>query len=174
MCHCRYNWLFQLLYIPIVRVTLRGMEKSFSPKQLPSRLQAHPIFVMIMLLKTARRLSNERYGEKPKGVHMPHYAILAMLDEHETLSQKQISQMIDTNPSDIVDLIDALEDAGMVVRSLDKHDRRRHSLHITDNGRAELAKLDVKTAELNDILLAPLTPLQRQQFEEYLYRLLKR
>ncbi len=150
------------------------MEKSLPPKQLPSRLQAHPIFMMIMLLKTARRLSTERYGEKPKGVHMPHYAILAMLDEHETLSQKQISQMIDTDPGDIVGLIDSLEDARMVVRSPDKQDRRRHSLRITDVGRTELAKLDVRTAELNDILFAPLTPEQRRQFEEALCRLLER
>jgi DNA-binding MarR family transcriptional regulator len=128
---------------------------------------------MIMLLKTARRISADRYGEKSKGVHMPHYAILAMLDEYGALSQKQISQMIDTDPGNIVGLIDNLEDANMVARKPDKHDRRRHALHITDTGRAELAELDVKTTELNNILFAPLTPAERRQFEGYLYRLLE-
>ncbi len=150
------------------------MKKAFfPPKQLPARLRAHPIFVMIMLLKTARRISTEQYGKDIKQVHLPHYAILAMLDEYGALSQKQISQMIDTDPSDVVGLIDKLEEALMVTRKPDMHDRRRHSLQITAIGRDELAKLDVRTAELSDLFLQPLKPDERHQFEEYLHRLLE-
>jgi len=149
------------------------MEKPLIPKRLPARLQAHPIFVMIMLLKVARRMSTEHYGEKTKAINIQHYAILAMIDEYGPLSQKQISQMIDTDPSDIVGLMDTLEEAQMVTRKRDMNDRRRHSLQITDTGQRELADLDVRTAELNDIFFQPLNSGERRQFEEYLRRLLE-
>ncbi len=149
------------------------MERPLAPQQLPTRLQAHPIFVMIMLLKATRRMSNKRYGEKTKGVHVQHHAILAMIDEYGALSQKQISQMIDTDPSDVVGLIDELEEALMVVRRQDPTDRRRHSLHITDTGRRELADLDIRTTEVNDAFFQPLNAGERRQFEEYLHRLLE-
>lgn len=149
------------------------MEKPLSPKRLPARLQAHPIFVMIMLLKAIRRMSTERYGEKTKGVNVQHYAILAMIDEYGTLSQKQISQMIDVDPSDVVGLMDTLEKAQTITRTRNPNDRRRLSLQITDAGRRELANLDVRTTAVNDIFFQSLSSGERRQFEQYLRRLLE-
>jgi DNA-binding MarR family transcriptional regulator len=69
---------------------------------------------------------------------LPGFAVMAALEEFGPASQSEVSRRLRFDPSDLVAIIDALEDAGWVIRGRDERDRRRHELRLTDAGREAL------------------------------------
>jgi DNA-binding MarR family transcriptional regulator len=62
------------------------------------------------------------------------------VDEHGGGSQQQVSDSLEVDRSEMVRIIDRLEEAGMVVRDRDPADRRRHRLTLTPSGRRALER----------------------------------
>lgn len=102
---------------------------------LPARLLKSPVFLMIMLTGEGRRRAIAR-GYR---VRVPHFAVLAALDEFGPASQKEISERLRFDASDLVKVIDLLEEDGLVRRDRDPQDRRRHAIVLTPAGRRWLA-----------------------------------
>lgn len=67
----------------------------------------------------------------------------------EPMSQRQLSELLNVDASDMVRLIDSLENNGWVTRERDPKDRRRQIVEATKKGKKALAKLgdDVAAAE---------------------------
>jgi DNA-binding MarR family transcriptional regulator len=137
---------------------------------LPSRLLSVPAYVMLELLKALRQQGIDRAPE-PKW-RLPGFAVMAALEEFGPASQSEVSRRVRFDPSDLVGIIDALEEAGWVVRGRDEHDRRRHLLQLTEAGRVALAERFALVAESIDHTLAPLDAQERAQFQSMLLRLL--
>ena len=74
----------------------------------------------------------------------------------------------------ITPLVDALEKQGLVVRVPDERDRRAIQLALTDAGRAQLAPLAQAVEAASDILLSPLSAVERRTLLELLTRLIER
>jgi len=144
------------------------MERKFA---YPKRYMNNPVLLMITFLKHARRRGTEMFGEEKARLHLPHYAVLVMLEEHGPLSQKDVSVQLDVDPSDLVGFVDRLEQEQCVERQRDTSDRRRHSLAITQKGRDFLEAADERSRRLKDELFAPLSAAERRQFEDMLRRL---
>ena len=71
------------------------------------------------------------------------YGVLRMVAASEApLSQRELSDKLGMDPSDIVGLVDVLEDAGFVVRNRDETDRRRYALRLTAAGEQAKARFD--------------------------------
>jgi DNA-binding MarR family transcriptional regulator len=113
-----------------------------------------PSYLMLQLVREVRRLArNELRG--------PHVTVLAFLAEQEAVAQKRISDRVQMDPSDLVSVLDDLEQRGFAQRRRDERDRRRFTVSITDEGRrALIERLETARAH-EDELLAPLTSQER-------------
>lgn len=102
-----------------------------------------------------------------------HYAVLAALYEAGPASQSALSDRTGIYRSDLVAVLNELADRGLVQREPDPVDRRRNVITLTERGRAQLDRLDVLVAELQDELLAPLSAAERGQLIDLLTRLVE-
>jgi MarR family transcriptional regulator, lower aerobic nicotinate degradation pathway regulator len=97
-----------------------------------------------------------------------HYAVLATLDEFGPASQAGLSSRTGIYRSDLVAVINELADRELVERAPDPADRRRNLVTLTGPGRRQLLTLDKLLADVEDEVLAPLTPAQREQLARLL------
>ncbi|MEV6430032.1 MarR family transcriptional regulator [Nocardia sp. NPDC051463] len=68
--------------------------------------------------------------------------VLVHLEDNDELSQQQVSDAMHIDRSEVVRMIDGLEQAGFVVRTRDPGDRRKYRLSITQAGKAERRRTD--------------------------------
>ena len=87
-----------------------------------------------------------------------HYAVLATLDELGPVSQAELSCRTGIYRSDLVAVIHELADRGLVERSPNPADRRRNLITLTKEGHRQLLRLDKLLADVENDVLAPLTP----------------
>lgn len=113
---------------------------------LPSALAKSPHFQ----IERVRRHTKDEV-ERTLAAHettMREFWILTCVDV-EAMSQRQLSELLNVDASDMVRLIDSLEDHGWVTRDRDPKDRRRQIVAATKKGTKALTKLgdDVAAAE---------------------------
>jgi DNA-binding MarR family transcriptional regulator len=108
------------------------------------------------------------------GVRGYHYRLLAALEESGPASQITLGRRTGIDRSDVVATLNDLEADGLVTRSPDAADRRRNVITITARGITRLAELDDIVADVQESLLAPLTPDERVQLLGLLDRLTTR
>ena len=90
----------------------------------------------------------------------------------EPLSQRDLSDRLGIDPSDIVGLVDVLEGAGLVTRRRDEADRRRYALELTDAGWVAVDRFDDLASGVSDQLLANLSAAEQAELERLLERVL--
>ena len=70
------------------------------------------------------------------GVSIPQCDVLTTLGEKEGVSQQELAQRLYVTKGNISGLVDRLQTAGFVERRPSASDRRQHSIHLTEKGRA--------------------------------------
>jgi DNA-binding MarR family transcriptional regulator len=100
-----------------------------------------------------------------------HYSVLAVVGEQAHKAQATIAAALGLDPSQLVGILDALEDKGLILRERDPADRRRHLVSLTAKGRRELIRLRTLIDKLEDGLFAPLDPASRHTMHTLLLRL---
>jgi DNA-binding MarR family transcriptional regulator len=88
----------------------------------------------------------------------------------EPVSQREVSDRLLLDPSDLVSLVDILEKAGLVERRRDPADRRRYALEITRAGRTAVRRLELVARDAGEAVLAPLDEAERQLLGHLLQR----
>ncbi|WP_433603276.1 MarR family winged helix-turn-helix transcriptional regulator [Nocardia sp. CA-135953] len=83
-------------------------------------------------------------------------------EEFDDLSQQQVSTALGIDRSEVVRLIDGLEESGFVIRTRDSADRRKYRLSIPQAGRAERRKTDELIEEAAERVLYRLDEDERQ------------
>ncbi|REF00231.1 MarR family transcriptional regulator [Thermomonospora umbrina] len=129
-----------------------------------------PTHLVAEFLRLARRTSEELYPAEE--LRRPHVVTLAWLADQGPMSQRQVSERLRVGPADLVGVIDTLERLALVERRRDPADRRRYSLHLTDEGRRALRERRVRGERLNDTLLAGLTEPERDTLRSLLLKAL--
>lgn len=76
------------------------------------------------------------------GLTMKGFAALATVISEGPISQQRLSRRIRMDPATMVDVIDALEEDGYIVRRRNPSDRREYSLQPTPKGRALFTRAD--------------------------------
>ncbi len=99
--------------------------------------------------------------------------VLRVVAARDAVSQREVSDELLLDPSDVVSLVDILEGAGMLRRRRDPSDRRRYALQLTAAGRRAVLRLTEISQQINAELLAPLGPVEREQLAALLARVVQ-
>lgn len=91
------------------------------------------------------------------------FAVLNVLGARERAIQQQLSADMGIDPSAMVKLINALEEAGLVERQRRPNDRRAWEVTITPNGRHTLQQAKELASDIELEILGGLTAAERRQ-----------
>jgi DNA-binding MarR family transcriptional regulator len=148
---------------------LQAAAKDADRAGLPERLRAHPMFVMLQLLRFARRSGNAE--PSPGNLRLPHYGVLSVLCDDGPASQREVADRLHLDASDLVGIVDGLEAGGYLTRVRDEADRRRYILTATPAGRDVLAEVERHSRDTRARFLAPLSEAERATLTDLLARL---
>jgi len=91
-------------------------------------------------LLAADRRQRGRDQQRPDGtLSHAHLRSLLVLGREEEVTAGTLARAADLNPASVTAMLDQLEEAGLVRRRRDTHDRRQCWVGLTDAGRAQLA-----------------------------------
>jgi DNA-binding MarR family transcriptional regulator len=138
---------------------------------LPRELLLSPLFVLGRVGYSIKLLALdefERIGFSPY-----HHSVLALLEEGSRETQATIADALKLDRSQLVGLLDGLEEKGLSERRRDPNDRRRHLVGITDAGRKQLAEFRKLVARVEDEVLAPLDAEERATLRDLVLRVAK-
>ncbi|HEY2297153.1 MAG TPA: MarR family transcriptional regulator [Jatrophihabitans sp.] len=139
------------------------------PGSLPRELVARSGFLLVRLGTEFK--SRAMAALAKAGVSQYHYSVLALLDEQPSETQAAIADALGLDRSQLVRILDSLEDRGLIARHRDRADRRRHMVSVTADGREQLRELRRTIDGLETDLLAPLKPADRDKLHELLLQL---
>jgi DNA-binding MarR family transcriptional regulator len=134
----------------------------------PARVRTKPSWLLNQATIPANRLVAAGLAGVEARRH--DYVLLASLDEAGSASQAELSRRTTIDRSDMVAAINELAERGLVERAPDPTDRRRNVVTLTTAGRRHLRRLDTLLAEVQDDLLAPLSPDERERLVHLLTR----
>jgi MarR family transcriptional regulator, lower aerobic nicotinate degradation pathway regulator len=133
------------------------------------RVAGRPTWLLNRANARAHALLAEAFAAH--GLRGYHFRLLAALDEHGPSSQADLARHTDIDRSDVVATVTDLLDLGYAQRKPDPLDRRRNVVSITRRGTAMLERLDTSLDDVQDSLLAPLTPAERKTLVRLLAKL---
>jgi DNA-binding MarR family transcriptional regulator len=137
--------------------------------RLPQELVARSGFLLVRLGLGFKTRALEQLAQA--GFSQYHYGVLALLDEQPQETQAQIADTLGVDRSQLVRVLDGLEDRGLVARHRDETDRRRHTVSVTAAGRRQLHRIRATIDQLEDDLLAPLDTADRRRLHALLLQL---
>jgi DNA-binding MarR family transcriptional regulator len=126
-------------------------------------------FLLVQLGTHAARQFGERLA--PLGVEPRHVGMLTRLAANEGKAQQVIGELIGLNPTQMVFLVDELEDLGFVERRRNPADRRSNGLYLTEAGRDMLEKVQAVGRAHQAELGSSLSPDEQQQLATLLRQL---
>jgi DNA-binding MarR family transcriptional regulator len=126
----------------------------------------------MVLLTRLSRLVYRSATEEALGMKLKAYATLSSLRVPGRMAQQELCVSMHLDPNNCVLLLNEMEAAGHVLRQRDPADRRRHIVEITDSGREALARCDEALNGVEDQVLGPLSPEERETLRTLLGRAL--
>ncbi|MFF0265396.1 MarR family winged helix-turn-helix transcriptional regulator [Kribbella sp. NPDC004536] len=124
------------------------------------RLSDQVLFALGRSSQHAQRLVRQHMTEG--GVRTVHYHVLASLADDGEAVQATLADRIGMDRSDLVTLLDELEELKLLARRVDAADRRRKIVAITPAGEKYLTDMDQLIYAAEADLLAPLTAAERK------------
>ena len=105
------------------------------------------------------------------GLRGYHFRLLAALDQYGSASQADLGRHTGIDKSDVVAALNDLVSTGLAQREPDPADRRRNIVTLTTRGANALERLDRVLDDVQDAVLAPLTPTERRTLVRLLGKL---
>jgi DNA-binding MarR family transcriptional regulator len=140
------------------------------PFERPPTLLGMPTYLASWVAKHSRADMQQALGEH--GLMTADFGVLVALADLGPLSQQQLADRLATDKSQVVRLIDQLEQRKLVTRAADPDDRRRHRIELTEDGR-ELVGIVAPIAQRVDAeFLGVLSPAERRALGDLLRRVL--
>jgi DNA-binding MarR family transcriptional regulator len=127
----------------------------------PGIAQQWPTLLMVKL----GRITMDRFAEAldPFGIKPRHVAALIELRDSGELTQQSLCGALHLDPTNLVAILNELEERGYARRRRDPSDRRRHIVGISKKGLAVIDKVTAAMDSVEDDLLADFSPAERSQ-----------
>lgn len=137
----------------------------------PATLTRSSAFLLARIGVTTR----ERFGAllEPLGLRPKVFGVLTIIAARPGVSQHQLGASLGIDPSSMVAFLDELEAAGLAERRVHPDDRRARRVHLTAEGKATLRRARARAGALEDEVLAPLSPPERELLHELLLKLVE-
>jgi DNA-binding MarR family transcriptional regulator len=105
---------------------------------------------------------------KAFGLSTSQYATLMMAEAQPGMSVADIAREVASSRQAANEMLGGLELEGLIERRPNPADRRTHQIHVTESGRARLAKARIAVARREAELEAAFTPEQRGAVRDWL------
>ncbi len=129
------------------------------------------VAVWVRLLECQNRVLTELRRALPDECSLARFDLLANLERHDGLTPATLSRHMLVTAGNLTGLVTRAERDGLVVRRVDKNDRRRVHIHLTKEGKALIARLIPEHTRLLHDLLADFSQPERQVLKGLLGRL---
>lgn len=103
----------------------------------------------------------------------PSMGTLRIVAAQGPISQRQVCQLLGAHASDMVGIIDQLEDCGLLVRERSTADRRRYDLTVTAKGQEAIERFLAVARDLDGEFYAVLSAAERAQLNRLLDKLVR-
>jgi DNA-binding MarR family transcriptional regulator len=156
-------------YIPPVSVrTSRKRARPPATGLLEERRSSPGLLLALLGHYAMRRLRevHTRHELSPR-----QFQLLGLLYDRGPTGQRELGQLMETDPSILVTLLNPLEAEGILSRRRDPLDRRRHLVKLTARGERRLAAAAQAQREAEEELFAGLDDSQREQLRVLLVAL---
>src|SRR6478735_7252162 len=142
------------------------MAKQIEQSAPPGIAKQWPMLLMIKL----GRITMHRFTQalEPYGVRPRHVAALIELRDRGQLTQQSLCGQLHLDPTNLVTILNELEQRGYATRRRDPQDRRRHLVEVSRKGIAVLEKVSEVMDGVEENLLAGLEPAEREQLTSLL------
>jgi DNA-binding MarR family transcriptional regulator len=129
----------------------------------PGIARQWPTLLMIKL----GRITMHRFTEalEPFGIRPRHVAALIELRDRGELTQQALCGQLHLDPTNLVGILNELEQRGYAKRRRDPEDRRRHLVEVSNKGVAVIEKVFEVMDGVEEDLLEGLEPAEREQLE---------
>jgi DNA-binding MarR family transcriptional regulator len=128
---------------------------------------------VVLIARLARTIKSRlECALLPLGLRLRHLVALSYLRDHGPTPQGALGEGLRIDASNLVGLLNELDDQGLVVRRRDPADRRRHIVDLSPRGQ-KLLDDDVQRslAEVDDGLFGSLAPDDREALHRILAQL---
>ncbi len=122
------------------------------------------------------RLFRRRFDRaaQPLGLTRAQWLCLGRLARFPGVTQRELAELMDVAPITLSRIVTRLERDGLIARRADPADKRVRRLHLTPAAEPIIAELFTLARQLEDDILAVLTPAERRQLKDMLDRLARR
>lgn len=96
------------------------------------------------------------------------YVVLRMIEMDFVGTQKEVGRLNGIDRTSMVELIDRMEERGLVVRNRDENDRRKHKLTMTPKGKKVFTHAKRLATKAHKKFLAPLDEGQAELLKNFL------
>jgi len=119
------------------------------------------------LARVGRRSADARMSDCLRARHL---IALNLLAEHGPMPQHAVGTALSLDPSNVVGLLNELEDRGLITRRRDPADRRRHIVELSAVGSGSLTQMYDALSQVEDDLFRALTAEERATLHGLLAR----
>ncbi len=106
----------------------------------------------------------------PGGLRPRHLIALRLLQQQGSVTQQALAETLSLDPSNVVGLLNDLEERGLITRRRDPEDRRRHIVEVSPLGKEQLELANARLSCVEDELLTALSAEERSTLYELLVR----
>jgi MarR family transcriptional regulator, lower aerobic nicotinate degradation pathway regulator len=127
----------------------------------PESIRTLPSWLLGRAAARGHRLVAEALAGE--GIRMMHHAVLATVAELAPVSQADLGRVLRVDPKEMVALTADLVRDGLIERTRDRQDRRRHAISLSPKGRQTLERTRKLGLAANSELMSGLSEEERRQ-----------
>ena len=127
---------------------------------------------LLPLLEHLARVGRRAFEStlEPGGLRPRHLIALKLLSDQGPANQQALADSLSLDPSNVVGLLNELEERQLITRRRDSADRRRHIVELSSQGVSQLCNAYERLRRVDDDLLSALRAPERAKLYDLLVR----